>query len=213
MENNQGFSTKDLTVTKSDRLNAADIMSAPRRIKITGTREVKSKDCLMDIYYEGGDGKPWKPCKTVIRTLSAAWGDHTGDWVDKEALLYYEPSAVYAGQEVGGIRVKALSHLSKAPMNVTVYEKRGKPTKYVITLLEPVQLPDYPQSAIDKNMPKWVAAVESGKMTQEQIINGCSSKGNLTDEQKTQIRNIGKGDADLIIDEDESGFFNDGDSE
>ena len=50
-------------------------------------------------------------------------------------------------------------------------------------------------------------------MTQEQIINGCSSKGNLTDEQKTQIRDIGKGNADLVIEEDDSGFFNDGDNE
>lgn len=205
------FDISETILAKSDQLNADDLISAPRRIKVTDTTQGNAENPVI-VHYEGDTGRPFKPCKTVRRILAAAWGANTGAWIGQEAVLYCDPSVVYAGKEVGGIRIKALSGIPKR-MIISLAKTRGKKIEHVIDVLEPAQLPDYPQSAIDKNMPKWVAAVESGKMTQEQIINGCSSKGNLSDEQKEQIRSIGKGDADLVIEEDESGFFNDGDSE
>jgi hypothetical protein len=122
-------------------------------------------------------------------------------------MLYCDPTVVYAGKEVGGIRIKALSDIPKR-MIISLAKTRGKKVEHTIDILEPAKLPDYPQKNFDANYPKWVSAVESGKMTQEQIINGCSAKANLSDEQKQTIRDIGKGDADIVIDDDESGFFN-----
>jgi len=206
-----GFDISNTILAKSDQLNADDLISAPRRIKVTSVIQGNADNPVI-VHYEGDTGRPFKPCKTVRRILAAAWGVDADNWVNKEVVLYCDPSVVYAGKEVGGIRIKALSDIPKR-MIISLAKTRGKKLEHVIDVLELLQLPDYPQSAIDKNMPKWIAAVESGKMTQEQIINGCSSKGKLSDEQKQQIRDIGKGNADLVIEEDESGFFNDGDSE
>jgi len=45
----------------------------------------------------------------------------------------------------------------------------------------------YPQSEFDKNLPAWLKAIEGGKRTPKQIIDMVSTKGNLTDEQKSAI--------------------------
>lgn len=49
------------------------------------------------------------------------------------------------------------------------------------------ELPAYPQTEFDKNLPKWRELIESGKKTAEQIIAIVSTKGTLTDAQKTEI--------------------------
>lgn len=201
-----GFDISETILAKSDQLNADDLISAPRRIKITGTTQGNAENPVI-VHYEGDTGRPFKPCKTVRRILAAAWGSHTGNWEGKEAMLYCDPTVVYAGKEVGGIRIKALSDIPKR-MIISLAKTRGKKVEHTIDILEPAKLPDYPQKNFDANYPKWVSAVESGKMTQEQIINGCSAKANLSDEQKQTIRDIDKGDADIVIEDDESGFFN-----
>jgi hypothetical protein len=205
------FDISNTILAKSDQLNADDLISAPRRIKITSVTQGNAENPVI-VHYDGETGRPFKPCKTVRRILAAAWGVDAELWVGNEALLYCDPTVVYGGKEVGGIRIKALSGIHKR-MIISLSKTRGQKVEHVIDILEPIELPDYPQKNFDANYPKWVAAVESGKMTQEQIINGCSAKANLSDEQKQKIRDIGKGEADLVIEEDESGFFNDGDSE
>jgi len=86
---------------------------------------------------------------------------------------------------------------------------RGKKVEHLIDILAPVELQAYPAANFTTNFPKWEKAIENKKMTAEQIINGCNAKANLTDEQKQQIRDIEKGDADLMIDESVNDFFND----
>lgn len=46
----------------------------------------------------------------------------------------------------------------------------------------------YPAADFTANLPKWRAAIESGKKTADAIIAMVESKGPLTDEQKAQIR-------------------------
>lgn len=56
--------------------------------------------------------------------------------------------------------------------------KQGKPEQY-------------PDEAFAENYPKWVEAVQAGKVTPERIIAMASSKGALSDAQKAQINAIG----------------------
>ena len=101
-----GFDISDTILAKSDQLNADDLISAPRRIKITGTTKGDAENPVI-VNYEGDTGRPFKPCKTVRRILAAAWGVDSSAWEGQEALLFCDPTVVYAGKEVGGIRVKA----------------------------------------------------------------------------------------------------------
>lgn len=203
-----GFDISEFVLAKSDQLNADDLTGAPRRIKITGTKK-GNKESPVIINYEGDSGRPFKPCKTVLRILQKAWGSNTGNWEGKEALLFCDPTVVYAGKEVGGIRVKALSDIP-SQIRAMLAKTRGKKVEHIIDVLEPLELKQFPDEAFTKMLDQFKAAIENGERTPEQIINNLSAKGVLTDQQKETIRNMNESESHLVIEEDESGFFGEG---
>ena len=141
--------------------------------------------------------------------MQKAWGSNTGDWEGKEALLFCDPTVVYAGKEVGGIRVKALSDIP-SQIRVMLAKTRGKKVEHIIDVLEPLELKQFPDEAFAKMLDQFKAAIEKGERTPEQIINNLSAKGVLTDQQKETIRNMSESESHLVIEEDESGFFGEG---
>lgn len=55
---------------------------------------------------------------------------------------------------------------------------------------QPKAIAHYPDEDFETNFPKWRGAIEAGKKTPEQIISMVSSKAELTDDQKQQIREV-----------------------
>jgi len=53
---------------------------------------------------------------------------------------------------------------------------------------QPKERPQYPSDEFKASLPKWRAAIESGKKTPDEIIAMVSTKGALTDEQKSAIK-------------------------
>ena len=175
----------DTIIAKSDQLNADDLVN-DKLITVSGVSRGNADNPII-INYQHDDGRPFKPCKTVRRILIAAWGEDGNQWVGKQALLYCDPTVIYAGKEIGGIRVRALSDINK-PLNVKLSYTRGKKKDYRIEVLEPQQLAAWPDDAFNKQFEKMGEAVKSGAMTPEQMITKFQSKGELSDHQREQIR-------------------------
>ena len=57
---------------KSDQLNADDLIAGPRTIRIRGVRGTENPEQPVSVYFEGDDGKPYKPCKSMRRVMIAA---------------------------------------------------------------------------------------------------------------------------------------------
>lgn len=95
-------------VPKSDQLNADDLIGGSVTITITGAKEV-SGDQPIAINYEGDNGKPYKPCKSMRRVMMRAWGNDALQYVGKKMTLFCDPKVKFGGSEVGGIRI---SHMS-----------------------------------------------------------------------------------------------------
>lgn len=109
---------------KSDQLNADDLIGAPRTItvaRVTGN----DGDQPVSIHYEGDNGKPFKPCKTIRRILLAVWGRNAADYVGRSMTLYRDDSVTFGGLNVGGIRISHMSHIEKE-MLVVVMKTKGK---------------------------------------------------------------------------------------
>lgn len=140
-------------VPKSDQLNADDLLSGPITIKITGVT-IKSGEQPVSIFYEGDNGKPYKPCKSMCRVMVSAWGADASKYTGRAMTLYCDPKVKWGGMEVGGIRISHMTDIdSSITMALTVTRANKKP--FTVRQLapgaqpkaEPQQKPDSAPSA------------------------------------------------------------------
>ena len=109
---------------KSDQLNADDLIGAPRTITVTRVTG-NDGDQPVSIHYDGDNGKPFKPCKTIRRILLAVWGRNAAEYVGRSMTLYRDDGVTFGGLNVGGIRISHMSHIDKETM-VVVMKSKGK---------------------------------------------------------------------------------------
>lgn len=100
-------------VPKSDQLNADTLIGGPRVIRITDVAISPGTEQPVTIRFEGDDGKPWKPCKSMSRVLVHAWGPDAKQYVGRYAELFLDPTVKWGGMAVGGVRISRLSHIER----------------------------------------------------------------------------------------------------
>jgi hypothetical protein len=146
---------------KSDQLNAEVLIGESITVRIRDQNvDVTRDQQKVWIYYEGDDGKPWKPCKTMLACLKAGWGKYASAWVGKEVTLYNKPEVEYGGKQVGGVRISHMSHLDKK-LVLSLNEKRGG-KKQTITI-QPLITQDAPKIDVDAANESVRAAALNGK--------------------------------------------------
>src|SRR5690625_1447726 len=118
---------------RSDQINYEDFVGGSRVYTIAGVR-VGTAEQKYDIGLQGEE-RVWRPPLTVLRTLIACWGDDAEVWQGRQVELYGDPSIRFGKDTVGGIRIKAMSHLDE-PKTVTVTVARGKRQKLTIQPLQ-----------------------------------------------------------------------------
>lgn len=109
---------------KSDQLNADDLIGISKTIKITRVTG-NDGDQPVSIFYEGDNGKPFKPCKTIRRVLMGVWGKYANEYVGKSMTIYRDDSVTFGGLATGGIRISHMSHIDKETL-VVVLKSKGK---------------------------------------------------------------------------------------
>jgi hypothetical protein len=96
----------------------------------------KNDDQPCSIFYQGDNGKPYKPNKGMRRLLMMAWNtDDSQVFIGRSMTLYRDPTVLWAGKPEGGIRISHLSHIDK-PTTFAIMVKRGKREQITI---EPLQ--------------------------------------------------------------------------
>lgn len=123
-------------IPKSDQLNADQLLGQDMIVTITGVSLASSPDQPVIIHYEGENGRPFKPCKTVRKILIALWGEDGNQWIGRTMHLYCDEKVKWAGEAVGGIRIKALSHI-ECNKDISLTETRGKKVKARIMKFTP----------------------------------------------------------------------------
>lgn len=133
---------------KSDQLNYDDV-SGGRELIITITEvRVTNSDQPVSIFYDGCGKKAYKPSKGMTRLLADAWGTESDNWIGKSALLWGDSTAKWAGKEIGGIRIKALSHIAEAGIKPFVTIAKGRRRQTFIECLK-VELSEIDQSWVN----------------------------------------------------------------
>lgn len=170
---------------KSDQLNAVDIMGAEPVIRVRDVKVQKGEQPVW-IYFDGDNNRPWKPSKGMLRLLAGAWGRDSKQWIGKYARLYFELTVKYAGQEVGGIRIRSLSDIDARGLTFALTINRQKREPYHVPLLV-VETAEYPADRFAKALPVMSEKMRNGEMTLQQVIAQCQKTGQLTAEQLAQL--------------------------
>jgi len=150
-------------VARSDQLNADDLLDAPRTITISKvTAAPDAAEQPVSIHYEGDNGKPFKPCKTVRRIMVGVWGKDASKYVGRSMTLYRDPTVAFGGMQVGGIRVSHMSNIDEKK-TVALMVTRGRKAPFTILPL--------------KDAPARIAADDGGQEAALQSLTEAASQG------------------------------------
>lgn len=125
-------------LAESAQLNADDLISGEIIITITDVRVSNSPEQPVTIDYKDSRGKPWKPCKSMRRVLVHLWGADSKAYVGRSIALFRDASVKWAGQEVGGIRIAAMSDIPES-VKIPLTLMRGVRRGYSVEKLEPAK--------------------------------------------------------------------------
>lgn len=152
-------------LAKSDQLNADDLIGGDITIKITNVRIVGSSDQPCVINFDGDNGKPWKPCKSMRRVLIFLWGDDGSNYIGKYLTLHLDPTVKWRNAEVGGVRITHASGITEdqiLPLTVT----RGNKKAFTVRPLRTEQSKNLPIMP-DSEYQDWTDKMDSAKTEAE----------------------------------------------
>lgn len=174
------------TYSQGVQTNADDLVAAPRTVVVTAVTETGDAKQPLAVRYEGDDGKPFLPCLTMRKLITALWGGEGDDWVGKSLTLYRDPSVVFGKDTPGGVRISHMSGIEKT-VSVQLLEKRGKRRQYTIVPLE--VMPPKPKPTVDPTeMKRQMDAVSGDAAAKSKWWAG------LTPEQKAVVKGLASAD-------------------
>lgn len=163
----------DTIKAKSDQLNASEI-AGEMTIKVTGAKKVSSEQPVV-INYEGDGGKPWKPCLSMRRVIAHLWGERV-DMTGRMITLVCDPTVTWGGDEVGGIRIKAMSHI-EGKKTIPLRASKHKVKKYTVERIE-VEQTEAPDA--DAILSSAQAAAENGIEAYKKYFTGLNAEEKKT---------------------------------
>ena len=174
-------------IPKSDQTNADDLIAGPRTITVTAVKMLSSEEQPVGISYEGDDGKPYKPCKSMRRVLIAAWGADGAQYVGRSMTIYLDRAVTWGGAEVGGIRISHLSHIGRRmTMALTATKKSRK--AYVVDPLVVADNPA-PSDPSDQFIKEWLSDIAAAETIADlRVVFGAAYKAGRSKDEKTAFK-------------------------
>jgi len=123
------------TAPKSDQLNADSLISGPRTITITRVSANEGGDQPINVFFEGDDNKPFRPCKSMRRVMMAIWGNDGATYSGKSMTIWRDPNVTWGGMAVGGIRISHMSHMDR-DTTLAITESKTKRKPLVVKVLK-----------------------------------------------------------------------------
>jgi hypothetical protein len=119
---------------RSDQLNYDDLVAGPRTIRIRDVK-VSEGEQPLSIFYDGDNGKPWKPCKSMARLLVFIWCEKGNPdatvFIGKSLTLKGDPTVTFGRDAVGGIRVSNMSGIT-SPITVLLMSAKRRRQPYTV---------------------------------------------------------------------------------
>ena len=154
---------------KSDQLDAIELAAGPRTFTIA---EVTKHNVEQPWNLHLAEfPRPWRPSKSMLRVMAAAWGLDGAKWAGNRVTLFCDPTVQFGNETVGGTRISHMSGIDKA-LKLPLLVKRGKSALFTVQPL-PAEAPaparDFlvESEAIGPNQEKlralWIEARDAGE--------------------------------------------------
>jgi hypothetical protein len=115
-------------IPKSDQINADTLLAGPITIKISNVVIEPGTEQPVSISFDGDDGRPYKPCKSMRKVMVLLWGKDANEYVGRSMTLYNDPKVTWGDMTVGGIRISHMSNIDAvATMALTATRRSKKP--------------------------------------------------------------------------------------
>lgn len=129
-------------IPKSDQLNADDLIAGRTlTIKITKVG-IAGGDQPVFLHYEGDNGKPYKPGKSMRRVLVSVWGADATQYTGRSVTLYRDDKVKFGGVMVGGIRISHMSNITES-VTMALTETRASRKPFQVKPLKIAAKPDF----------------------------------------------------------------------
>ena len=160
-------------IPKSDQLNADDLVGGSKTITIRKVSQGSDDTQPVNIYYFGDDNKPYKPCKSMRRLLVQLWGVDGSKFVGRSMTIFRDDSVMFAGVEVGGIRISHVTDIA-APTKVliTTAKSKRRPVTVQPLVLNKKAITDFAKALESVKIGEVTAVriVETYDLTNDQIV-------------------------------------------
>lgn len=113
---------------KSDQLNADDLIGRTMTILVTKVSLCGEPDQPIAVHFEGDNGKPYKPGKSMRRVMVHVWGSDGTKFVGQRMTLYRDDKVQFGGEAVGGIRISHMTGIDRdVVLALTATRAKRKP--------------------------------------------------------------------------------------
>lgn len=111
-----------------------------RTIRITAVDVSPGAEQPCTVHYEGENGLPYRPGKSMRRVMVHVWGKDSAAYVGQSIKLYGDDSIKFGALAVGGIRISAMTGIQKPvtmALTATKGNKKAFTVKPLVTTAEP----------------------------------------------------------------------------
>lgn len=144
---------------KSDQINADDLIGGPRTITVTRvTGNEGNAEQPVNVFFEGDEGKPFRPCKSMRRVMVKIWGADASKYAGQSMTIYRDPKVKWGGMEVGGIRISHMTGIDQ-PETMALTATRASRKPYTVQPLEIEAKADKAANGADE----LIARIEAGE--------------------------------------------------
>lgn len=146
----QPFDIAPFVEAESNRITADDLIGGPRTFTITKIEGVMQEGKRrMVIHLAESQGKPFMPCKGMVRLLGQLWGPDAAAWVGRGITLFRDPDVRFGADLTGGVRIAAVTHIAQA-QGISVRASQKKVKSYKVEPLKVEAQADKAREAADK---------------------------------------------------------------
>ena len=118
-----------------------------RTIRITSVEVSPGAEQPCTVHYEGENGLPYRPGKSMRRVLVHVWGRDSAAYVGHSMKLYGDDSVKFGGLAVGGIRIRAMTGI-KSPVTMALTATKGNKKAFTVRPLVTAAEPEIDQEKL-----------------------------------------------------------------